>query len=99
MIHQITLVLFEPLICNASCFWHSAASDIIPKSLLNSAHMKYLVSVLYVLFSKKTPITAEERACVHGCAFSQRHKIESTLLTKLFHLIVGMYDKNAVMWN
>lgn len=61
--------------------------------------MKYLVSVSYVLFSKKTPITTEEKACVHDCTFSQRHKIELTLLTKLSHLIVGVYDKNAMMWN
>lgn len=59
--------------------------------------MKYLVSVSYVLFFEKTRITTEEKACVHDCVFSQRSKVELTLLTKLSHLIVGVYDKNAMM--
>lgn len=99
MIHQITRVLCEPLICNASI----ASGTLLPLTLFLSyshiTHMKYLVSVSYVLFSKMTPIPAEERAYVHDCAFLQRHKIELTLLTKLSHLIVGVYDKNAMMWN
>lgn len=63
--------------------------------------MKYLVSLLYVLFSKTTPIKFEKKK-KHSYISVLSHrdkKIELTLLTKLSHLIVGVYDKNAMMYN
>lgn len=69
MIHQITVVLFEPLICNASV----ASDTLLPLTLfLNyywTSHMVYLVSVSYVQLSKKTPLTTEEKVHVHDCTF------------------------------
>ena len=94
MIHQITLVLCQPLICNASI----ASGTLLSVTLFLFHTHEILVSFSYVLFSKTTPIKFEKKKSIHACLhFLTDIKIELTLLTKLSHLIVGAYDKNAMM--